>query len=386
MNVYFVGIGGVAKLSRACDVRLTFFANTIARQNHVTIVNRYISAKRFVVDSSNLDDNIDYRDIIRPRKTKGIITSFLYILSVIIEPFYLFRLSRERHIDVFHLYSDRFVDFVFYHILARLFGAKLVYQYVEYNSCLPSNSIFQRLNYDWTDSKGPKYWDGVIAISSFLEAQATTVNPKLTAIRIPPLCDFELFETIGNAPSLITGPYFLYCGSIKYIEAIDLIASSYRNSRCKQDYKMVMVLAGGKEAVNQFAKDNPDIEVRTDLSYDSLVCYYKNASFLLIPLQDTVRDIARFPNKVCEYIASHGIMVSTKVGDINNMFVDGESAILASSFDTDSFIKAFDLIEDKKYDEDKVRHNAYEVGKKQFDISSYITPLQDFLNKTIQNK
>ena len=382
MNVYFVGIGGVAKLSRACDVRLTFFANTIARHNHVTIINRYISSKRFVVDSSNLDESIEYRDIIKPRNSKGIVSSLLYILSVVIEPFYLFRISRKRHIDIFHLYSDRFVDFVFYHFLVRVFGAKLVYQYVEYNSCLPSNSFFQRLNYDWTDSKGPKYWDGVIAISSFLETQATTVNPKLTAIRIPPLCDFELFDTIGNAPSLIQGPYFLYCGSIKYIEAIDLITSSYRNSRCKQDYKMVMVLAGGKEAVSKYANDNPDIEVRTDLSYDSLVCYYKNANFLLIPLQDTVRDIARFPNKVCEYIASKGIIISTKVGDISNMFVDGQSAILASSFDTDSFIKVFDSIEDRKYDEEKIRENAYEVGKKQFDI----TPLQDFFNKTIQNK
>ena len=386
MNVYFVGIGGTSKLSRACDVRLTFFANAIARQNTVTIVNRYISANRFVGSSNNLEEGIEYLDIVKPRHTNGALSQLLYLWSVLIEPFFLIRLNRRKHIDIFHLYSDRYVDFLFYHILSRLFGAKLVYQYVEYNSCLPSNRFFQRLNYKWTDSKGPKYWDGVIAISSFLETQATTVNPKLTAIRIPPLCDFELFETIGNAPSLIQGAYFLYCGSIKYTEAIDLITSSYRNSRCKQDYKMVMVLAGGKEAVSKYANENPDIEVRTDLSYDSLVCYYKNASFLLIPLQDSVRDIARFPNKVCEYIASKGIMISTKIGDINNMFVDGQSAILASSFDTDSFTKVFDSIEDKKYDEEKIRENAYEVGKKQFDITSYITPLQDFFNKTIQNK
>ena len=383
MNVYFVGIGGTSKLSRACDVRLTFFANAIARQNKVIIVNRYISANRFVGSSSNLEEGIEYLDIIKPRNTNGAVSHILYLLSVLIEPFFLIWLNRRKHIDIFHLYSDRYIDFLFYHILSRLFGAKLVYQYVEYNSCLPSNRFFQRLNYKWTDSKGPKYWDGVIAISSFLETQALSVNPKLTSIRIPPLCDFELFEAIGNGVSPIEGKYLLYCGSIKYVEAIDLIATSYRKSLCSKEFKLVMVLSGDKEIVNAFENKNRDIEVRTNLPYDNLVCYYKNADFLLIPLQDSTRDIARFPNKVCEYLASHGIMISTQVGDINTIFTNGSSAILASSFTVDAFTKVFDDIVNGKYDKEQIKQEAYLVGKEYFDITSYITPLQKFLDNTV---
>ena len=104
---------------------------------------------------------------------------------------------------------------------------------------------------------------------------------------------------------------------------------------------------------------------------------------MLIPLQDSTRDIARFPNKVCEYLASHGIMISTQVGDINTIFTNGSSAILASSFTVDAFTKVFDDIVNGKYDKEQIKQEAYLVGKEYFDITSYITPLQKFLDNTV---
>ena len=148
MNVLFVGIGGTSRLSRACDVRLTFFANAISRNNTVTIINRYISSNRFVDTSTKLEKGISNLDIINPRHTNGVVSQLLYVLSVLIEPFFLIGINRRKHIDIFHLYSDRYFDFVFYHILARLFRAKLVYQYVEYNSCLTTDRFFRRLETD----------------------------------------------------------------------------------------------------------------------------------------------------------------------------------------------------------------------------------------------
>ena len=68
---------------------------------------------------------------------------------------------------------------------------------------------------------------------------------------------------------------------------------------------------------------------------------------------------------------------------INTIFTNGSSAILASSFTVDAFTKVFDDIVNGKYDKEQIKQEAYLVGKEYFDITSYITPLQKFLDNTV---
>ena len=66
---------------------------------------------------------------------------------------------------------------------------------------------------------------------------------------------------------------------------------------------------------------------------------YVGASALLIPIEDTVQDYARFPHKIGEYLASGNPIISTNYGEMKNnkVFVDEESVLIASDYNTELF-------------------------------------------------
>ena len=111
-----------------------------------------------------------------------------------------------------------------------------------------------------------------------------------------------------------------------------------------------------------------------------LISYFKGAQYLLIPLRDTLSEIARFPNKICEYIASNGVFVSTNIGEISYYFKDGENAIIANSFCVESFVEVFNNIDSGGYDRESLQRNAYELGFELFCMDAYEDDLNLFLS------
>ena len=47
-----------------------------------------------------------------------------------------------------------------------------------------------------------------------------------------------------------------------------------------------------------------------------------NSEALLIPLRNTIQDIARFPNKLSEYVGVSGLIITTDVGEIKDYFIN----------------------------------------------------------------
>lgn len=380
MTIAFVGLSGALKRTRACDIRLAMFANLMAENNKVIVVNRYSALKDLSFSNIKLEDDIEQHELITPRRTGKMLSVLYLIASVLIEPFYLIKKNRKDPINFLHVYSGHYFDFLLYHLVARIIGARVLYQYVEYKSTLDPRSLYDRVNNYLCDNRGPKLWDGVIAISSYLENAALRINEHLKTIRIPPICDFTLFDSI-RGESFVDSQYILYCGSIGYLEVVRLILESYRQSVLSHYYKLVLVLSGDKKEIELFANDNQDIIVYYNLAYNDLIALYKNASLLLIPLRNNIRDIARFPNKICEYLASKGAIVTTAVGEINTFFEDGESAIIAQDYSVESLKKVLDRVSNGDYDLLKIKRNAYRIGKDFFNSSSVKDSLNSFLNE-----
>lgn len=380
MHIVFVGLSGIARRTRACDVRLAFMANMLAKSYDITLLNRYACKQKLVDTNVRLDERIAQKDIIRPRNTGAILSSLLFGVSILIELFALLRFHREKKIDALYVYSGHYTDFLLYWIGSRLVGAKVVYDYVEYKSILKNKSLYAKINNNLVDYKGAKLWDGVLPISEFLKEKALEVNPNLICQKVTPLCDFKVYESINekNAPD---EKYILYCGSIGYKEVAELIADAYNKSRLSEMYKLVMVLSGNKNTISSFSKRYTDVCVVSALPYNDLIAYYKKAEALLIPLRNNIRDTARFPNKICEYLAARGILITTNVGEIPYYFEDGVNAIVAESYGINELIKVFDKLAFGEYDLDKMHKNAYETGLKYFDSVSYEQPMKEFFNK-----
>ena len=167
MNLVFVGLKGVPYLKRACDVRLASFANILSEKNDVTILNRYCSNphnKDLVINQ-----NVNIIEIINKKKVyRKAIEFFLFMISIIIEPFRLIGISRRKEIDILHVYSGHFFDFILYYVMSNIIGAKVVYQYVEVRTAKKNEGLYHKINSYLVDNYGYKFFDGVISISEYI--------------------------------------------------------------------------------------------------------------------------------------------------------------------------------------------------------------------------
>lgn len=376
MNTLFVGLAGVPYRGRACDSRLTFIAKMARKHSSVTILNRYSSQKTNRIDVLK-EDEVKIEEIIKPKHTNSFITKILFLLSIVIEPYSIYRLNRKKHIDIIHIYSEHFFDFIQYWLISKITGSKTIFEYVEYRSAFSAKDVIHKVEYHLYDRYAAKFCDGVIAISEFLKDSAIKANPRIKVFKIPPICDFDYFIPIQ--PKAFDKDTLVYCGSIAYREVVDFIINSYIKADISDECDLLLILSGNGDAIEKLKlKCNENIKIVSRLSYEDLISHYKGAKALLIPLMDKTSEIARFPNKIAEYLASEGLIVTTNIGEIPYYFQDGQNAVVAEKFDVDSFSNKLRNIMDEENFK-IVKEKAYKTGEKYFSVDSYV---EDFFNFT----
>ena len=228
-------------------------------------------------------------------------------------------------------------DLSFYYWLTRLLGMKLVYDYVEQVGQLKTSSGINKQ----FDDRLTKYSDRIICISDLLQTSVLKRNPQLPTLKIPALTSFDEIEKVVVKQQTIV-PYFLYCGAAGYHEVICFIIDAFELLETNT-MQLHLVVHGGSaemEIVSNRIEESPkrdEIKVFSGLPYNELVVKYKGASALLIPLRDNVLDKARFPHKISEYVATGNPIISSPVGEVDNYFEDGKTALIAK----DLSVKAF---------------------------------------------
>jgi glycosyltransferase involved in cell wall biosynthesis len=109
------------------------------------------------------------------------------------------------------------------------------------------------------------------------------------------------------------------------------------------------------------------VELSGYLTEDELKRFYCRASVLLAPLPSGERSIARFPNKIGEYLASGRPVVTTAIGDIPNYLTEGESAFLVKPDDVVGFADAIIRILNNPGQAEQIGKNGATVAAKHFD-------------------
>ena len=384
MNILFVADNGVPRLGRASDSRMVFIANLLSESYQVSILNRYTSSRSKRIENVPLNVSINCKEIINPRDTGRFLSILFWMISVLFEPFVIIRYHMHEKIDCFHVYSGHYIDYLLYYILSRVIGAKVVCEYVEYRSAKKKNrSIYHKINGWLSDNFGARLWDGCIAISNFLEAVVKEVNPNIPVIKITPLCDFSIFEA-NMLPVAIDSPYILFCGHAGYFEVVKLVIDSYHQSRVSHTKKLVLVLGGHDKQILKIKDYAPDCSILKHLPYDELIAYYKHAFALMIPLRNTLEDLARFPNKICEYVAAGGLIVTTKYGEIPYYFKDGFNAVIADDCSELALAEKLDKIELGQYNVEDIKNNCKKLGMSFFCFDVYRELLANFFSIIIK--
>lgn len=380
MKIVFVGLSGVPYAGRACDPRLANTANLLAEKATIEILNRYSSRAKESMSGIILSEKVVCKEIVKSRNTGMITTLLCYVLSLLKEPFEIFKSHRREKIDWLHLYTGHFIDFVVYRVIAKLIGAKIVYEYVEYRSEKSTRNLYHKVNSYLCDFHGAKLWDACIVISNFLRDNALKVNPKLPIIKVTPIGDFNLFE--ANDISIdVSDEYVMFCGHAGYFDVVKFIIDSFNASEIHLTKKLVLVLGGNQSQVQRVRDYDNNCIIKSKLPYDELIALYKHAYALMIPLRNTIEDIARFPNKICEYTAAHGLIVTTNNGEMKYYFKNGDNAVVAEECSVYAIAQRLNEISCGKYDLDKIRDNSYKTGIENFSIDAYKKKLYIFLKE-----
>lgn len=308
-------------------------------------------------------------------------------ISGYIGEFFFFLKKREK-IGTAILYSNYFLEYPYYFLLSRIFGFKLVVQYVEMFSAIPGrNSFFTKINDKFIDRYISRFCDGVIAISDYLLLHIKKISPKKPVIKIPVLADFDKINAI-TIP--VSKPYIMYCGTIYYFEVIDFIMSVFTLLKENKKYQdgLLLIISGDHDSNRQKldslildSKFKDDIVVKSNIAHDELLSAYAAAEVLLIPLRNTIQDIARFPHKVGEYTAAKRPIVSTNIGEIKTYFKNNESAILAENYSIEEYYDKLvgGLSSSAKMNE--IGKAGYSIGLKNFEYLTQGKEIKKFIDR-----
>src|SRR5579872_4156744 len=251
---------------------------------------------------------------------------------------FLFLLRHKNRIQSAIFYGPGFGELLYYRALSKLFGFKLIIQYVELRSAIPNDRSFlfkwNNRMFDWYCHK---FCDGAIAISEYLKNYLAQKNPDLPIIKVPALCDFDEFASISPAANT-EGHYLMYCGTIEYYQVIEFIVDLF--GRLKKEglfsgYLMLVVSGSNEDKMSALktmivAKGlGHYVQIKSNIDYNYLINLYRNAKMLFVPLRKTLQDIARFPHKIGEYTAAKRPILSTNVGEVAYYLDDMQSALLA---------------------------------------------------------
>jgi glycosyltransferase involved in cell wall biosynthesis len=296
-----------------------------------------------------------------------------YIMGFYKEFIWLIRLSKKKRIAAYIIAYRSFFFVIYYRILSLMLHFPIIINIAEYHIILCKHSSYlRRINAYLFDRFSFSWADGALPISRFLNQYIKKHHPKLKQIILPAFTDFKRIEDI-QIDNKFPNKYFMYCGSIAYLDIIYFILESYISLK-RSDIKLLLVVNGNIQNLQEYIKKNKqeeNIAIINNLKYEVLFSYYKQAMALLIPLKNDLQDIARFPHKISEYLATGRPIITTAVGEVNYYFKDMDNAYIAKTFTKQCFANVLkEVISDEKK-ANVIGEKGKLTGLQFFDYSQY---------------
>lgn len=348
--------------------------------SRVLVVNKEFSREVTLEQFDNGGQIEAITTLRRPVKSYTL-ASYLRKMTSLLDLFAILRHNGLRRIDFIIVYTYSVNSFFWFYLYSKIFRSKLILDYVERRSEMEIRKKFFsfRLNDYLFERYAFRFLDGAFVISDYLRKELLKFMDEKRIYTLPPLCDFKKFNSQATEAE---SKYLLYCGTTDYRKVADFIVDAYNKSGINDQFKLVIVLSGDPEVVffyRKKLKPNPNIEFYTTIPREELIQKYKGATALLIPMRPVAQDMARFPQKVSEYVASGRVIVSNAIGEIGRYFKHNENALLAPDYDVDDYASLLKEMADGVYDLDRIATNAYKMGRQLFDETSHVEPLSRFL-------
>lgn len=268
-------------------------------------------------------------------------------------------------------------NLLYYWTISKFLKYKLVFSLMEdhYNH---EKKLHNKINAFLFWKFGLLLADAAIPISEYLKTKTIINNKKVPVFKLPVLANFNNVIENGN---LKKGDYFLYCGSIGYKDVIDLVVEAYKRIENKK-VNLYLVLHGKEKLINEYYKKVSKVQgiiILSEITESELYKLYSKSIGLLIPLRPNKQDIARFPQKIAEYLASGCPVITNNVGEIKHYFTDKINALFADDYSVESYTRAMQFILDNPHLSHRIGINGRQMGYKYFHYQSISQDLSNFI-------
>lgn len=358
---------------------------------NVTVLNRYGTVHNNVSDDQHIKSFGDYCGVKylffseSPFRDKNFIKrNYSKIIGSLREIIYLF--SQRKCTKILFVSSLSSYLLLYYILLSKLFNYKLVMQLVEFNSGQYRKKNIKVLLNDYLFEKIVfRKVDGIVPISNYLVKYLTEKGLHNKIVHIPLLSDLERFSSCTKSKEPI---YFLYCASSWFVYEFTLVLEVFKKLNA-ENVKLCLVINGSNEFISGI-KDkieklqlNGNVRIFNRLSDAELNKLYMNAYVLLVPLSDSIRDRARFPHKISEYICTGNPILTTNNGEVPFYFRDNDNAIIAETYDVEELYKKMHYALGHPEEVKRIGENALKMAKNEFDPIKYAINLREFFTTLI---
>jgi len=222
-----------------------------------------------------------------------------------------------------------------------------------------------------------------------LEAVYRRLAPRARIFRLYPPTDTQLFksgegEAFRKRRNLGDRPLIGYAGAVNTNEGIHILLEAFAMTRIRIP-DAILLLAGLMSQSLHITGKPLDLEkLAEDLNISDSVLFlgpiplrevvdlYAACDVLVNPKVDHLANRVASPIKVGEYLASGTPMISSRVGELDEILVDGEEAIFFKPGNVEELANCLtDILLATPQRRDYIGKRAQEAARKNFDYSSW---------------
>lgn len=265
-------------------------------------------------------------------------------------------------------------------LVAKFVGYKTMFLFHEWRGALKMHSVFHKIDAWLKDHLVIRFFDAYLPISHYLLDKCNEISKRKKMIILPVLADYSV------APQKYeVRERFTYCCSVWYVmrhpmllDAMDRVVEKHSHA------ELFLVLSGNSRDIENFSevikkrRCAKNITIRTKVPFEELSKIYGSSLGLIIPLEpNSIADIARFSQKIAEYIATGRPIITNSVGEIPYYFKNRESAYFAD-YSVEGFYSIMNEMLENKEKTDEIGHMGFQTGLENFDYKINALKLLEF--------
>ncbi len=385
-----LGVSGFPFGTAAINRCLNIYQSLIEYNVNVLVINRRAIHKKDIpikIKKLSTFNSISYiYTSISPYKSDHFFVRRISNFWGRINEFYLLiKLLYKKEIDLIFYYPDGTnYRLILYRIISVVFRIPIICHYVEFRSKIVKRQ--QNLKFKISDYLFDNFFfyfvDAIIPISDYLCNYIVSKSQKKPFLKIPPIVDFNLF----NKKDVDKNNSFLYCGSAQYDDSLNLILKAFETIESTK-YSLTLILSGScvelkyvQELIVKH-KFSERIFLKSNLLYEDLILEYLRAVALLVPLRNTIQDVARFPNKIAEYLATGNPILTMNFGEVKNYFKHNINAFVAESYSIEDYAKLMNSVIENPEKAVKIGMEGKKMGELYFDSKAYGEKIATLIKK-----